>query len=66
MNQLDAFRPDWNFAQTEVDVAGTPESPEDFILILEGRAANGGVAVDDIILYEGSCKSEQFNQISLN
>lgn len=49
---MDTTRPIWFPAQVAVD------AQTDFHVMLEGQAANGGFAVDDLMFSPGSCSSE--------
>ncbi len=52
---------DWNFGQVEMESGGGEAATSMNInLIFEGRASNGGFAVDDINFQRGSCKSTIF------
>lgn len=53
-------RSDWNFGQVGLDGTGSVEDGQSRVIniIFEGRASNGGFAVDDIYFYTGGCKSE--------
>ncbi|KAK4015400.1 hypothetical protein OUZ56_030380 [Daphnia magna] len=55
--QLESTRPDWNFGQVELESDGTNVSGQEVKLVYEGRASNGGFAVDDITIYQGGCKT---------
>ena len=48
---LNTARPDWFSGQVTVN------AQSDFRLILEGKATNGGFAVDQLIFYPGKCES---------
>lgn len=61
VNQLEATRPDWNYAQLELETNETDPAGQEVNIVFEGRASNGGFAIDDIMLYEGSCRSKLFN-----
>ena len=50
---MDTAHPVWLPAQVALDAG------QDFTLLLEGQAANGGFAVDDISLSPGSCPSKE-------
>ena len=52
-----AFRPDWNFGQVQLD-GGSAGDDDGTALVLQGRASNGGFAVDDVFVYDGRCPSE--------
>lgn len=60
VGQLETVRPDWNFGQVELESDGTNLSGQEVRLVFEGRASNGGFAVDDIIIYQGGCQSESY------
>ena len=49
---LNTARPDWFSGQVTVN------AQSDFRLILEGKATNGGFAVDQLIFYPGKCESK--------
>jgi hypothetical protein len=49
---IDTSRPIWTPAQVAV------EAQNDFRLMLEGQATNGGFAVDDLMFSPGSCSSK--------
>jgi hypothetical protein len=49
---VDITRPVWLPAQVAID------AQSDFRLVLEGQAANGGFAVDDLRFSPGSCSSK--------
>lgn len=58
VGQLDRSS-DWNFGQVEMESGGGEAATSMNInLIFEGRASNGGFAVDDINFQRGSCKSK--------
>ena len=57
LSQLDIVRPDWNFGQAQLEVGDTDS--ESSRILFEGRASNGGFAVDDVAIYEGACESNQ-------
>jgi hypothetical protein len=48
----DSSRPNWTPAQFTVDARSS------FKIILEGKASNGGFAVDDIKTQPGTCESK--------
>ena len=58
VSQLEANRPDWNFGQVEIESDGTNVAGQEVQLVYEGRASNGGFAVDDITVYQGGCQSK--------
>ncbi len=58
VGQLETARPDWNFGQVELESDGTNLSGQEVRLVYEGRASNGGFAVDDITIYQGGCQSK--------
>lgn len=49
---LNTARPDWFPGQVTVN------SQTDFKLVLEGKANNGGFAVDQLVFSPGKCESE--------
>ena len=49
---LNTARPDWFSGQVTVN------AQSDFRLVLEGKATNGGFAVDQLIFYPGKCESK--------
>ena len=51
-SELDTSRPEWTAGQVEVDAR------TDFRLTLEGRASNGGFAIDQLVFSPGRCTSE--------
>ena len=51
-SELNTARPEWTSGQVEVD------SASDFRLVLEGKASNGGFAIDDFVFSTGRCPSE--------
>ena len=53
---LNTARPDWFSGQVTVN------AQSDFRLILEGKATNGGFAVDQLIFYPGKCESKFQNR----
>lgn len=58
VSQLETTRPDWNFGQVELESDGTNLSGQEVRLTFEGRATNGGFAIDDVTIYQGGCQSE--------
>nr|CAH0101640.1 unnamed protein product [Daphnia galeata] len=55
--QLETIRPDWNFGQVELESDGTNLSGQEVRLVYEGRASNGGFAIDDVTIYQGGCQT---------
>ena len=51
-SSLDTARPEWSPGQVSVDMS------RDFRLVLEGKASNGGFAIDQLTFYPGDCPSE--------
>ena len=51
-SNLNTARPEWMPGQVEVSAAS------DFRLVMEGKASNGGFAIDQLIFSEGECSSE--------
>ena len=49
---LNTARPEWMSAQVTVD------SRSDFKIVMEGRATNGGYAVDQLVFSPGKCSSK--------
>ncbi len=49
---MNTARPDWQPGQVTVDATS------DFRLIMEGKASNGGFAIDQLIFSPGKCESE--------
>ena len=47
-------RPSWNFGQ--VAMSGVT----DYIISFQGKARNGGYAVDDVKIFPGTCASELY------
>lgn len=57
---MDTTRPTWRPAQVSVDTA------TDFRIVLEGKATNGGFAIDDISFSTGTCTSKiELNTLKL-
>ena len=50
-SELDTARPEWSAGQVTVDMT------KDFRLVLEGKASNGGFAIDQLEFNPGECKS---------
>ena len=48
---MDTARPEWSAGQVTVDMT------KDFRLVLEGKASNGGFAIDQLEFNPGECKS---------
>jgi hypothetical protein len=42
----------------ELESDGTNLSGQEVRIVYEGRASNGGFAIDDITIYQGGCQSE--------
>ena len=51
-SELNTARPEWMFGQVEMD------STSDFRLLMEGKASNGGFAIDQLIFTPGGCSSK--------
>lgn len=51
-SNLNTARPEWTAGQVAVN------SGSDFRLILEGKASNGGFAIDQLVFTSGTCKSK--------
>ena len=51
-SELNTARPEWMFGQVEMD------STADFRLLMEGKASNGGFAIDQLIFTPGGCSSK--------
>ena len=49
-SKLDTARSDWVAGQVEVN------SASDFTLVMEGKATNGGFAIDQLVFTPGRCK----------
>ena len=49
---LNTARPEWMAGQVQIGAAS------DFRLVLEGKATNGGFAIDQLVFTPGKCKSE--------
>ena len=47
---------DWHFGQVQMAENGADEST----VVFEGRASNGGFAIDDVTVYDGGCESKLF------
>ena len=52
-SELDTARPEWSAGQVAVDMS------KDFRLVLEGKASNGGFAIDQLTFNQGDCASEE-------
>ena len=50
-SELDTARPEWSAGQVAVDMN------KDFRLVLEGKASNGGFAIDQLTFNSGDCAS---------
>jgi hypothetical protein len=50
---MDTSRPTWTPAQVPID------TQTDFRIVFEGKATNGGFAIDDIIFSTGSCTGKK-------
>jgi hypothetical protein len=51
-SNLNTARPEWTAGQVAVN------SATDFRLVLEGKASNGGFAIDQLVFTPGKCKSK--------
>ena len=51
-DSLDTARPEWEPGQVTID------TNRDFRLYLEGKASNGGFAIDQLTFYPGDCPSK--------
>ena len=51
-SELDTARPEWSAGQVAVDMS------KDFRLVLEGKASNGGFAIDQLTFNQGDCASK--------
>ena len=49
---LNTARPEWTAGQVQIGAAS------DFRLVLEGKATNGGFAIDQLVFTPGKCKSK--------
>ncbi len=52
-SNLNTARPEWTAGQVSVSAAS------DFRLVLEGKASNGGFAIDQLVFTPGGCKSKE-------
>ena len=52
-SELDTARPEWSAGQVAVDMS------KDFRLVLEGKASNGGFAIDQLTFNQGDCASRK-------
>ena len=57
-SSLNTARPEWTAGQVEVDATS------DFRVVLEGKASNGGFAIDQLVFTPGRCTSKNLNSIN--
>ena len=56
---LNTARPEWMSAQVTVN------SRSDFKIIMEGKATNGGYAIDQLVFSSGKCSSKLIQNLCL-
>lgn len=49
---------DWLIKKTNLPKQVSVQADVDFRLVLEGKASNGGFAIDHLVFYQGKCSSK--------